>query len=981
MITQIKPIFGFSLKFKSGRTSLCCGSALVIGPTDVVTRKLPFVLECVVHCSVFPKLSTPGLLLSFWLSEKGEVSVRIWNGGRVAQFVAHKTIVLEVYSRVCPVYLTKFDGENKPLCAPVSVLYMMKDKFYWRDLFPRLFDDTLTFGTVKNLEVSYREIHWKTSYYDIPLTNRGLEYEVGEVSPAEASAYLDTLLRKGVIRELAPGEKAFFSPAMFLRKKDGRVRKVVDFRLLNSYSHAWIVPMSGGTIARIRRIPRDWKYFTKVDLESGFSNVCVDDRLQVLFAFSHRGRSFTYRTIPQGWSSASGIFDSRMSSIFSSIGAVSYIDDVLIGGRTPELHDEALRGLLATLLKYGFRVNLSKLAIGTSQVIFLGFDVREGHFSLRSYIDRQCTQLPSANTLSQLRKLIGIFNFARPFVSRMDSVIAPLVDELSKAPSDRMPLARLQESCRAIWKRILTANLELCMCDQWTDSEWTLLVDWSTTGMGYVLLRGNLEQSCVVGIGSKKMGERVSSHLGELLAVKWSLEQVKGLTSGQRVRLLSDSASVVARLLRDSKQEDVVDVRQARLFAWIWQNFPLHSRLIVEHRPGSYNEIADALSRWQESGMIGAIERAQEEPEIPENAVEIIKAVHDEGHYNAIATFLHLKREGHSWKHMRAMVDEVVRCCEHCQVYGRECLSHEISARICTFVGELVYVDFAGPYPLRYGRGRRMLFVMVDGYSRLVKIKIATTATSEVVVDGLKGWIDLVGPITSVQADNAAAFHAHVLKSWLQERSIHIQYTGAYRPHSNGPVERMIGKVKTRLRKLMHQSQKSWVSLIPEVERAINNSINATTQFTPNELAFGMKRDGEVVDSTVSEEWRDQALSRLRNRRERQQDVAVRAREPIAVGQEVLWKVPGTRRKRFWSPVWEGPYRVTGQDSSMFRDIQCVSSGRMRRHVHVRSLKPYFRSDREACWFLRWKDEELSDDDLQANCGDHLDDEGASSDG
>ena len=882
--------------------------------------------------------------MSFWLSDKGEISVRIWNSGRVAQFVAHKTIVLEVYSCVCPVLLSKFDGADKPLCAPVSALCMMKDKFYWRDRFPRLFDDTLMFGTVKDLEVSYSEIHWKTSYYDIPLTNRGLEYEVGEVSPAEASAYLDTLLQKGVIREMAPGEKGFFSPAMFLRKKDGRVRKVVDFRLLNSYSHAWIVPMSGGTIARIRRIPSDWKYFTKVDLESGFSNVGVDERLQALFAFSYRGRSFTYRTIPQGWSSASGIFDSRMSSIFSSIGAVSYIDDVLVGGDTPESHDKALHDLLATLVFYGFRVNLRKLEIGASQVNFLGFDLRQGHFSLRSYIDRQSAELPSANTLTQLRRMIGIFNFARPFVSRMDSMILPLLDDLKKAPSDRMPLLELQECCREIWRHVLTVNLELCMFDQWTDSEWTLLVDWSTTGMGYILLKGDLEQRCVVGLGSKKMGERVSSHLGELLAVKWSLEQVKVLTSGQRVRLLSDSASVVARLLRDSKQEDVVDVRQARLFAWIWANFPLQSRLLVEHRPGSYNEIADALSRWQDSEVVGAIEQAQDEPKIPEDAIEIMKAVHEEGHYNAIATFLHLKREGHSWKRMRAMVDEVVRSCEHCQMYGRECLSHEFSARICTSVGEMVYVDFAGPYPLRYGRGRRMLFVIVDGYSRLVKIKVVTAATSEVIMEGLSEWIDFVGPMTAVQADNAAAFHAVILKNWLQERQIRIQYTGAYRPHSNGPVERMIGNIKTRLRKLMHQSQRSWVSLIPEVEQAINNSINSTTQFTPNELAFGRCRDGQMVENSVRDQWREQALRRLRSRRKGKHRTVVRIRYPIEIGKEVLWKVPGPKRNQFWSPIWEGPYRVIKKDSAMFRDIQLVDGERTRRHVHVRSLRPFFRS-------------------------------------
>ena len=82
-------------------------------------------------------------------------------------------------------------------------------------------------------------------------------------------------------------------------------------------------------------------------------------------------------------------------------------------------------------------------------------------------------------------------------------------------------------------------------------------------------------------------------------------------------------------------------------------------------------------------------------------------------------------------------------------------------------------------------------------------------------------------------------------------------------------------------------------------------------------------------------------------------------------------------------------------------EVARVHAGLLERHISVELTKPsssvgyaplrssikaqppllLSTSSQEQCWFLRWKDEELSDDDLQANCGDHLDDEGASSDG
>jgi len=123
-----------------------------------------------------------------------------------------------------------------------------------------------------------------------------------------------------VIRPLEIGEKAFYSPAIFLRKPGGGIRKVADFRLLNSYC----VPvecgdLGGGVIGVLRDLPIDWKFFSIIDLHSGFSNLPVCLELQRLFAFEFNKRHFTYVTLPQGWCQSSEIFYSRVSRIMSSV--------------------------------------------------------------------------------------------------------------------------------------------------------------------------------------------------------------------------------------------------------------------------------------------------------------------------------------------------------------------------------------------------------------------------------------------------------------------------------------------------------------------------------------------------------------------------------------------------------------------------------------------------------------------------------------
>lgn len=48
------------------------------------------------------------------------------------------------------------------------------------------------------------------------------------------------LENQGVIKKLKQAEKVLCSPLLFLRKSNGKIRKSVYFRVLNSYTEAWV---------------------------------------------------------------------------------------------------------------------------------------------------------------------------------------------------------------------------------------------------------------------------------------------------------------------------------------------------------------------------------------------------------------------------------------------------------------------------------------------------------------------------------------------------------------------------------------------------------------------------------------------------------------------------------------------------------------------------------------------------------------------
>lgn len=86
----------------------------------------------------------------------------------------------------------------------------------------------------------HKELDWKISLEHITKANIRVTYNVKEVKEKEALDFVWKLESEGIVSEVHMKLKGFFSPIMFLRKANqSKVRKVVDFRLLNDYPRTW----------------------------------------------------------------------------------------------------------------------------------------------------------------------------------------------------------------------------------------------------------------------------------------------------------------------------------------------------------------------------------------------------------------------------------------------------------------------------------------------------------------------------------------------------------------------------------------------------------------------------------------------------------------------------------------------------------------------------------------------------------------------
>ena len=185
----------------------------------------------------------------------------------------------------------------------------------WQHRFPLLFSSTVSrFGNSDILEalmVTHEELVWKSP---VPFTNYGTPANLTDCSVQDATAELQTLEQRGIIRQLDVRDRGFFSPIMFLKKRDGRVRIVIDFRRLNKYSDTFNVPLLG-TRTVVQSVDPSWRIFTTVDLKDGYFHIPVDSQLSRYFCFSCFGRRYQFTCLPQGWASSAG---------FSMIGCTAF---------------------------------------------------------------------------------------------------------------------------------------------------------------------------------------------------------------------------------------------------------------------------------------------------------------------------------------------------------------------------------------------------------------------------------------------------------------------------------------------------------------------------------------------------------------------------------------------------------------------------------------------------------------------------------
>ncbi|GBG69260.1 hypothetical protein CBR_g3958 [Chara braunii] len=200
-------------------------------------------------------------------------------------------------------------------------------------------------------------------------------YRLSIPEATELKRQLEELLRLGFIK---PCNSSWGAPVLFVRKADGTLRLCIDYRGLNRYTvkNNYPMPRANELFDRLA----DNRFFTKIDLRSGYHQIRVAAEDQPKTSFRSRFGHYEFTVMPFGLTNAPATFKTAMNAIFRDIldeYVLVYLNDILVYSRTLEDHIRHLRDVLQRLRKHGFYAKLSKCRFAQRKVDFLGHHVSD----------------------------------------------------------------------------------------------------------------------------------------------------------------------------------------------------------------------------------------------------------------------------------------------------------------------------------------------------------------------------------------------------------------------------------------------------------------------------------------------------------------------------------------------------------------------------------------------------------------------------
>ena len=383
----------------------------------------------------------------------------------------------------------------------------------------------------------------------------------------------------------------------------GKPRFAVDYRRVNAQmkKDAHPLPLPEVMFAQLKGATM----FSKLDLTKGFYQIGLDPKCREQLAFSTPDGLKQWTVMPFGIANAPATFQREMQRVLRDRlddSVLVYIDDILIFSRHAAEHAEHVEWVLSRLRQCGYYANPDKCEFFQQRVNFLGHVISAQGVAVQQHKVDAVTKWPTPQSVSDVRRFLGLTGYYRRFVSGYSRITSPLSDLTCK--DTLFVWGEKEEAAFVQLKEALAAAPVLITPDN--SKSYTIHTDASGYAVGATLSQeGEGGRMHPVAFMSKKMNAAQRNypvHEWELLAVMEALKAWRCFLYGAAtpIDIFTDHHS-----LQWISTQPHLSSRQSR---WVEQLQDYSFR--VRHLPGEHNGAADALSRRSDHEAAHAEEHA-----------------------------------------------------------------------------------------------------------------------------------------------------------------------------------------------------------------------------------------------------------------------------------------------------------------------------------------------------------------------------------
>jgi hypothetical protein len=251
-------------------------------------------------------------------------------------------------------------------------------------------------------------------------------YPMTLTEQTEMDAFLEEALATGCTRQ---SKSPLGAPVFFIKKKDGKLRFVQDYRDLNAITrkNRYPLPLIDDLIHRLK----DVRYFTKLDVRWGYNNVRIREGDEWKAAFCMNRGLFEPLVMYFGLTNSPATFQTMMNGIFQDLiteGVVSvYLDNILIFTNSLEEHSRITHLVLDRMREHKLYLRPEKCEFEKVRIEYLGVIISHNKVEMDP-VKIAVADWPTTSNEKEVQSCVSFVNFYQCFIPGFSHHVRALFD-------------------------------------------------------------------------------------------------------------------------------------------------------------------------------------------------------------------------------------------------------------------------------------------------------------------------------------------------------------------------------------------------------------------------------------------------------------------------------------------------------------------------------------------------------------------------